>query len=193
MKPSAAVPPGLPFTCQNTGIGVLAEDVAVQAREFPEVTFKFAVCVESRQIIELMAVAALIWMVAVAVSVVWAWATAVIVTTLLGVGCVVGAVYKPFVSIVPKVALPPATGVPEPLLTSHVTRVLLRFRMFCVHCTVPFTTTEAAAQETVNEGAAGVEPEPPPHEARANRAGRSAKIRNRRCHCACFGHTEPLN
>src|SRR5689334_3086067 len=117
------------------------------------------------------------------------------VTTLLGVGCVVGAVYKPLVLIVPNVELPPATGVPEPVLTSQVTRVLLRFRTFWVHCTVPFTTTAVAAQEIVSEGAAGVElePPPPPHETRANRAGRSVKIRNRRCHCACFGHTEPLN
>ena len=74
-----------------------------------------------------MAVAGRIVIVAVAVKVVCAWATAVIVTTLPAEGDVTGAVYRPFVFIVPSVELPPATGVPVPTLTSQFTKVLLRF------------------------------------------------------------------
>src|ERR1700687_3981197 len=102
-----------------------------------------------------MAVAALIWMVAVAVKEVCAWAIAVMVTMLL-VGTVCGAVYKPFASIVPKVEFPPATPP-----ACQFTRVLLRFRMLWVHCTVPFTTTEVAAHEIVKVGVAAVVLLPP--------------------------------
>src|SRR5712664_4758863 len=152
------------LTCQNTGIEVLAEDVAVQAREVPDFTVRLGVWVESRQVTALMAVAGRIVIVAVAVKEVCAWAIAVMVTTLL-VGTVCGAVYLPFVSIVPKVEFPPATPP-----ASQFTRVLLRFRMLWVHCTVPFTSTEVAAQEIVNVGVAAVVLEPPPQEFNASRA-----------------------
>ena len=122
--PVAGVPPVVPLTCQKTGIVVLAEDVAVQERDEPEVTFKLGVFVESRHVIALMAVAGRIVIVAVAVKDVCACATAVMVTTLL-VGTVCGAVYLPLVSIVPKVAFPPATPP-----ACQLTRVLLRSVMF---------------------------------------------------------------
>ena len=70
MRPNAVVPPVVPSTCQNTGIVVFEEDVAVQARDILDVTVKLGVFVESRHVIALMAVAALIWIVAVVVRLV---------------------------------------------------------------------------------------------------------------------------
>jgi hypothetical protein len=145
------------------------------------------------QTIALMAVAALIWIPeALAVSVVCAWAIAVMVTILFGVGCVAGAVYRPFLSMVPSVELPPATGVPVPMLTSHLTSVLLKLVIVAVHCTVPFTVTEVAAQEAVIVGVGGGVLEPPPQEVRTRSAVRSAKTRRRPCHRAFERHRVPF-
>jgi hypothetical protein len=77
---------------------------------------------------------------------------------------------------------------------SKVYRVLLRLLGVAVHCDVPFTTTEVLSHETVIDGVAGgVLDPPPPQEFRANRAGRSAKSRSRRCHRASARHIEPLS
>ena len=108
--------------------------------------------------------------------------------TILLVGTVFGAVYKPFASMVPKVELPPATP-PACQLTS----VLLRFVIVALHCACPFTVSEVAAQETVIAGVAGAALDPPPQEFRANSAGRRAKIRDRRCHGAFWRHIEPFD
>src|SRR6266853_1391639 len=137
-----ALPPVMVLTSQNTEIGFPPESVAVQANAMPEFTVRADGVVEPEQSMALMAVAFWIVIVAVAVRVVCAWATAVIVTILFGVGCVLGAVYRPFASMVPSVELPPATGVAVPMLTSQLTKVLLRFRSVLVHCAVPFTVTE---------------------------------------------------
>ena len=124
---------------------------------------------------------------AVAVRLVWAWAIAVMVT-MLAEGTVCGAVYKPFVSMVPKVELPPATP-PACQLTS----VLLRFVMVAVHCVCPLTVSVEVAQEAVIVGVVVVVLElPPPQEFRANSAGRSAKISSRRCHLAPWRQMEPF-
>jgi hypothetical protein len=72
--------------------------------------------------------------------------------------------------------------------------VLLRLRMVAVHCTVPFTATEDAAQEAVIVGVAtaGVL-DPLPQELRANSTGRSDKITSRCFHRACWRHIEPFS
>ena len=125
-----------------------------------------------------MAVGCWIVIVAVAVRLVCAWAAAVIVTTLL-VGTVAGAVYKPFLSIVP---------VPVPL-TCQFTKVLLRFEMLAVHCTCPFTVTVEAAQEADIVGVVDVVVVlPPPQEYSAASTGRSTKISRIRCKCVFWRH-----
>jgi hypothetical protein len=141
----------------------------------------------SKQTTELIFVGGRIVTDAVAVRVVLAWATAVMVTILL-VGTVFGAVYKPFASIVPKVELPPATPP-----ASQLTRVLLKLRMFCVNCTVPFTLTDEADCVIVMDGVGVVVPDPLPQEFRAKSTGRSAKITSRRFRRACWRHIEPFS
>ena len=183
-----ALPPVMVLTCQMTGIVVFEEDVAVQASDAPEATVRVEVWVESRQVTALMAMAAEITIVAaVVVRVVCAWAIAVMVI-LLRLGTVVGAVYRPFASIVPKVELPPATP-PACQLTS----VLLRFEIVAVHCVCPLTVSEALAQEAVIVGVAVVVLEPLPQEFRANSAGRSGNVRSRRCHEALLRHIEQFD
>ena len=185
------MPPTMVLTSQNTEIGFPPASAAVQANAFPEVTVRLGVVVEPEQSMALMAVAALIVILAaVVVRVVCAWAIAVMVTILrLLAGTVAGAVYRPFVLMVPKVELPPATPP-----ASQVTRVLLRFVMVAVHCVCPFTVSEEAAQEADIAGVAGGVVELPlPQEFKAKSAGRSAKSKNRRCHRASWRHTEPLS
>jgi len=185
--PMVALPPVMVLTSQNTEIGFPPESVAVQANAMPEVTVRPDGVVEPEQSIALMAVAALIVTLAVAVRLVWAWAIAVMVTMLL-VGTVCGAVYFPFVSIVPKVEFPPATPP-----ASQLTSVLLRFVILAVHCVCPFTVSVEEAQEAVIVGVVVVVLElPPPQEFRANTAGRSAKTRSRRCHLAFWRQMEPF-
>src|ERR1700676_822676 len=181
MTPNAGVPPVLPLICQKTGTAIPPESVATQAIELPEVTLKFDV--EPLQLIVLIAVAGKIVIVAVAVKEVCVCAIAVMVTTLL-VGTVGGAVYLPLVSIVPNVEFPPATPP-----ACQLTRVLLKFAIVWVQDAVPFTVTEVWSHEIVKVGVDVVELEPP-HEVRASRTGRSAKISKRRCHCTFFAHTE---
>ena len=119
-------------------------------------------------------------------------------TILFGTGCVLGAVYRPVLSIVPRVELPPATGVPVPMLTSQLTRSLLRFRRFLVHCAVPFTVNEVpvpevGTHEMVSDGVGGGVLElPPPQEFRTSSAGRSAKTGSRRCHPTVGRHKDPF-
>ena len=79
-----------------------------------------------------------------------------------------------------------------PMLTSQLTSVLLRFRIVAVHCTVPFTVTEVAAQEAVIVGVGGGVLELPPQEFRTNSAGRSAKTGSRPCHRAFRRHKGPF-
>jgi hypothetical protein len=70
------------------------------------------------------------------VRLVSAFATAVIVTE-LGVGTAVGAVYRPFVSIVPTVELPPETP-----FTCHVTAVFVENVTAAVNCCVCAAATK---------------------------------------------------
>src|SRR5882672_3115539 len=178
----------LPLTCQNTGTWTFSEVSAVQATDLLEATVSVdALVAGSTQTTELIFVGCRIVTLAVAVRVVCAWAIAVIVTILL-VGTAFGAVYRPFASMVPKVELPLATPP-----ACQLTKVLLKLRMVAVHCTVPFTATEDAAQEAVIVGVGGGALEPPPQEFRVNSAGRSTKIRRRRRHLASRRQIEPFN
>ena len=125
-------------------------------------------------------------MLTVDVRLVIAWATAVIVTILLGVGGVAGAVYRPFVSIMPTVELP--LVVP---LTCHVTSVLLRFDMTAVHCDCAFAFTEVTAQlaEIVGTAAGVFEP----HEFKTSSAGSSAKTKIKYCQRVFWAYLQPFN
>src|SRR5579872_5835865 len=115
-------------------------------------------------------------MLTVAVRLVCAWAIAVIVTMFCApAGWTAGAVYKPLVSIMPKVALPPVTP-----LTCHVASVLFRFEIKAVHCEVAFAFTEVRVQLAEIVGtAAGVGAAP--HEFKISTAGSSANTSRKYC------------
>jgi hypothetical protein len=103
------------------------------------------------------------------------------VTTLLGVGGVAGAVYSPLVSIVPTIEFPLCTP-----LTCQFTRVLLRFEMVAVNCTVSFAFTEVLLPET---DIIGLEVEELlPQEFSADSTAKSAKTAKKRCHRASRRH-----
>jgi hypothetical protein len=97
---------------------------------------------------------------------------AVMVTMpLLVVGTTAGAVYRPFVSIVPTVELPLFME-----FTCQVATVLLKFEIVAVHCEVAFAFIEVLAQTTVIAGTAAVvvlEPQA----FKSNNTGKSARIR----------------
>ena len=76
--------------------------------------------------------------------------------------------------MVPTVELP--LGI---VLTCQFTRVLLRFAMLAVHCTVPFTFTEALAQEAAIVGTTAGAP-PPPQETRTSEVESNVNTRAKR-------------
>ena len=178
--PSVGLPPGAPsvalhvallLTNQFTPAAPPPATVAVHSSDMPAATV-WDCWPPDVHAMELMAAAGRMIMVAVPVRLVCTCATAVMVTTLL-VGTFFGAVYSPFVSIVPTVELPLGT-----VFTCQFTSVLLRFEIVAVHCTVPFTFTEELAQEATMVGAAaGV---PPPQETRTSDVESSVNPRMKR-------------
>jgi hypothetical protein len=141
-NPSVELHVGLLLTYQNTEILPPPETVGVQTSELPAATVCDGRPCEFKHVIALIAAGGRIVMVVVATRLVCAWASAVMVTIpLLVVGTIAGAVYRPFVSIVPTVELPLVM-----VLTSQVATVLLRFAMDAVHCEVAFAFMEVLAQ-----------------------------------------------
>jgi len=140
-------------TLQLTGtvVPVATEAKAVQDRAFLEETMDAGFPEESLQMTAVIAVAPTIVRLAVAVRVDCTWEVAVIVTLLLMLGTVAGAVYSPPLVIDP---------VPVPL-TDQFTRVLLALRTVAVHCAVPRTVTSApvpcvGTHEAVMDGVTAV-------------------------------------
>ena len=124
MVPTIALPPATPLTAHVTGVVVLPEIIVLNCNVFPR-TRLTVIGVTVREVD-----AATRLTFAEADKVVFVCETAMIVTV-VGLGRLKGAVYKPVVEMIPIVEFPP--GVP---FTCHVTAEVERLLMFAANCNV---------------------------------------------------------
>ena len=135
--PSVVLHAGLLLIYHLTPFAVPLEKATVNSCCWPAITVAVA------GVIPVIVAGGSIVKFAVPVRVVCAWATPVITTTFFEGGAA-GAVYFPLVSIEPVVwRSPPITP-----FTSQFARVLLKFEIVAVNCTVPLTFTVLAEPKT---------------------------------------------